>query len=314
MGQIISSFCCFEGMKKKSAKAPDHGRYHEVRYTHLQPPPEGSLPLLGHLSIGVPEENKAKLFYADLLGCPKQPSGQLSVAVGASQLVLPVGPNAERWPGEIRLWVEDLRETNDMLHMLGPTLGTNLLQDYNEGVDFGTYEMLVKCPFGANGFRVAEAPAERAAALRTLFPEPGPNDRRSNVLALVDAMYMVPKGCGMVETAAHFYEQALGGCVTKRSNTFCIVHFSPSKDLHQTLKFIEDPQGTSGSGSVCIYLATREAFKSAFEKCEVVGSPAWGSADAAYEFHVKSHEGKPLPLEHIIRWVKHPACVLQGQS
>lgn len=313
MGQMLGAFCggCFEGVK---TKAPDQSRYHEVAYTHLHPAPEGSLCLLGGISIEVPDEKKAKLFYSDLLGCPKTDSDVLSVTVGASRIVCPAASQAYAWPGEVRIWVEDLRETNDMLHMLGPTLGTDLLQDFTQGVDFGMYEMLVLCPFNANSFRVAETPANRAAALRTLFPPTAAGQRRTNVLALVDAVHYVPKGMGLVETVAHFYEQALSGTVTKRSNTFCIVHFSPSKDLHQTLKFIEDPKkGSSGAGSVCIYLATHEAFKSAFEKAEVVGDLPWVVADGTCEFHVKTHAGKPLPLEHVIRWTKHKECILKSQ-
>mmetsp|Transcript_80216 Transcript_80216/g.235964 ORF Transcript_80216/g.235964 Transcript_80216/m.235964 type:complete len:311 (+) Transcript_80216:103-1035(+) len=310
MGQLCAP--CFGGLMNQG-KVPNRGHYGEVRYTHMQPPPEGSLHFLGSIRMEVPDEEKAKLFYSDLLGCTKVQSGELRMCAGASRIILPMGQSAYKWPGEIRFWVEDLRETNDMLHMMGPTLGTELLQDFAEGVDWGNYEMLIHCPFNVNHIRVAESPPDRALALRRLFAPPAEGERRTNVLALMDAVHKVPMGSGMVDTVAQFYSHGLQGSVTKISSTFCIAHFSPSKDLHQTLKFMEDTGGLSGAGAVCIYLGSEESFKAAFERCEAVGSPSWGVVSAHYEFRVKTHDGKPLPLEHIVRWTGHPDCTLQSQ-
>lgn len=294
--------------------------------------PEGSFLLLGFISLAVPELDAARLYYIEAMKMrPELRTEELRAAFGPSEIRAPVRENQapQRWPGDIRVWVEDLRDTVDMFNMLGHTLGLDLVHEFTRSVDGGEYVVRIKCPFRTNWLIVCEAPRPLLPSLKLLAPlalpshqPPQQKARRLNSLALSDATIVLSEK-GMAEQAARFYEKILLGQVTQAPGR-CVVHFAPAAGLHQTLTFKEDHASApplQNLGALCLYVKDSEQFRAVFDNCLHAGiltglQRTWLQAERACEFHVRScfdpqSSKDVVPMEHIVRHPGHSECPRQ---
>lgn len=297
---------------------------------HLTPAPEGSLMLLGHISLGVPDLEAVRLYYTEglkmgiSLKCRPE-TGELRVNAGPSQLrfALSEGQEPQRWPGEIKVWVEDIRSTADMFNMMGRLLGADLVHELGKSSSGGEYALRLKCPFRKNWVSVSEAPHAWVSRLRQIGSDPSSCEteyppKQTNALAIVDAVVYVHR-LAVVEAAGRFYEHFLMGKVTMFKDG-CYVHFAPGDCLHQTLTFREEPSAPAlvNLGTVCIYLRTKQKFHLVFVRCQKAGilqppDSDWEEVQLACEFRVRccfDPETKQdvIPMAHVIRFDGHWDC------
>lgn len=145
---------------------------------HLQPAPPGSLLMLGYISLHVPDADLARRFYTgglDFRRSPKEEDGrEVRVNGGLSQFSLPVRSDlaAQRWPGYIRLWVKDCRETMQAVRRFGSTRREMLLKEISQPAAGGQFRITVRDVFDANEFQIEDAPATRMAAWMALSADP----------------------------------------------------------------------------------------------------------------------------------------------
>lgn len=304
---------------------------------HIDAAPEGSLLLLGHISLDVADVDGARTFLTAGLGLSHATHGQdfSHSAAGPSQLRLSRGPEGhdpglgQVWPGELWFWVEDIRPTTDMLNMLGQTLGTDLVTEYREALSGGEYSLRLKCAFATSGILATEAPNGWAPRLRAITAQENPG----NALALIEARVILPRR-GQVEAVARFYEQIFSAKVSRHHVVYdgraevgsCTVHFGPGPGLHQGLSFLAEA-GTvtpsSNLASLCIYLRSTQEFRLTFLRCRNAGllldghvaGARWPEAEEACEFWISGiidpvTQTMVLPMKHIIRSASHAQCPL----
>mmetsp|Transcript_46327 Transcript_46327/g.83584 ORF Transcript_46327/g.83584 Transcript_46327/m.83584 type:complete len:359 (+) Transcript_46327:58-1134(+) len=310
---------------------------------HLQDPPEGSLMLLGHISLAVPDLEREQIYYVDGLSLGESQAekpGELWVNLGPSQIRLSQSTgDAQKWPGEIRIWVEDIRATTDMFNMLGRTLGTDIIGEMKEAIFGGEFSLKMHDPSYTNWIIVSEAPWGWAPKIRAIESDPSKHEleypaKTKNALCLSDAVVFLPKR-EQIEGAARFYDHFLGAQLTKkysvydyqaRMDTF-MVHFGPGDRLHQTLTFKSDKdiQIPGNLASVCIYLISKSRFHLAFAKCKknglltVESAKPFEEVEAECEFSITGiidpqNGSSILPLKHIFRLARHPECPIHHYS
>jgi len=296
---------------------------------HVRAAPKDSLPLLGHIELAVPKLEDAKLFWMEGLGCGETynpTTGQLWAHLGPSQIRLHQG-TASRWPGEIRVWVEDIRAVADMLNMLGRTLDTKIVEEMREARTGGEYAALLHDAAQMNKVEASEAPSGWAKALRSIGQ--GPSSK--NGLALSDAMIFLPKRT-QIQGVARFYEHYIGSVITKKYAVYeaqalmdiCMVHFGPGPKLHQTLTYKADVRYVvpSSLASVCIYVVDHVQFHLVYVKCKASGllsadcsKRTWEEIESGNEFTITGvmdpqDHSIVIALPHIIRTRDHPECPL----
>lgn len=300
---------------------------------HVRSAPKDSLPLLGHIDLAVPKLEDAKLFWMEGLGCGEtyNPStGQLWAHMGPSQIRFHEG-NATTWPGEIRVWVEDIRAVADMLNMLGRTLDTKIVEEMREARTGGEYAALLHDAARKNKVEASEAPSGWGPAIWRIASGPP----CKNALALSDAIIHLPKRT-QVQGVARFYEHYIGSAITKKYAVYeaqalmdiCMVHFGPGSKLHQTLTYKADLRYTvpSNLASVCIYVVDHVQFHLVFAKCKSSGllSPncskkSWEEIESHKEFTITGvmdpqDHSIVIALPHIIRTKDHPECPLSAPA
>lgn len=308
---------------------------------HIQDPPADSLMLLGHISLSVPNMEDAKLYYVDGIGLgesQRENPGQLRANLGPSQLRLSSSGSSapERWPGEIRVWVEDIRSTADTFNMLGRTLGTDIVAEMKEATTGGEFAMKLHDPGHLNFVLVSEAPYGWAKKLRAIHADPSKHElgfpvKTKNALAMIDALVALPDR-DKIEGTARFYEHFFAAAPTKKYQVYeaqarmdiCQVHFAPGAGLHQTLtyKCEKGSQIPSSLGSVCIYLRNKSRFHLTYAKAkkfdilaEATKVKTWEQIESACEFEIArifdpQKSCTVLPLRHIVRFSQHPECPL----
>merc|ERR1719215_729554 len=127
---------------------------------------------------------------------------------------------------------------------------------------------------------MTEAPKDRKEEILKIGCESC--SMKSNVLALSD-LSIKCKTRADTQLFGQFYKHFFGAAITYLQYS-CMVHFSPGKELHQTLTFKEDPSVPpyTNLGSFCFYLASTQALHLAYVKCKAAGiveSPAtWEEA------------------------------------
>ncbi|CAE7501557.1 Igfals [Symbiodinium natans] len=222
-------------------KAPEWYRRlvagHNDQDVHQQPAPAGSFFLLGHVTLSVPDADEAHLFYNRGLGMDEdQKEEELRFSAGPSQIRALIRPSEEPqlWPGELRLWVEDMRETADMLNIMNHQLNQLLLDEMLESESGGEYAIRLKDPSRSNFLLVSEAPAGFSDQIRAIPASEGLAP--SNVVGLSAAVVRL-KNRDQVAGAADFYEKILGAAVTRKYAVYerraqvdsFVVHFSPGE-------------------------------------------------------------------------------------
>jgi len=295
---------------------------------HQQTAPEGSLYLLGHVSLAVPDQEVAKLYWTAGIGMvDRARSEEVQVDCGLSQVHCPLKEGApQQWPGELRFWVQDIRKNTDNFNMLGRTLDTKLVKELVPSTSGGEYALEMNCPFHTNTFQLSEAPYGFAEKLQKLLPY-----TKSNVLCLSDALVLLPTR-ELVSGAGLFYEKILAAKVTRKYAIYerqaqvesCQVHFGAGEGLHQTITFKCDKTcpPLSNLGSLCIYLNDHQSFHLAFARCKkagLIGSQTWEDTEKAYEFHAAAVVNPDslasiMPMQHIIRYSSHPECPVPVHS
>ena len=302
---------------------------------HVRSAPRDSLPLLGHIDVAVPKLEDAKLFWMEGLGCGEtynSSTGQLWAHLGPSQIRFHEG-NPTAWPGEIRVWVEDIRAVADMLNMLGRTLDTKIVEEMREARTGGEYAALLHDPGRKNRVEASEAPSGWAGPLRKVTSQKSAVASK-NALALSDAMIYLPKRT-LIQGAARFYEHYIGTAITKKYAVYeaqalmdiCMIHFAPGAKLHQTLTYKADVKYTvpSNLASVCIYAVDHVQFHLVFAKCKASGllstdcsQKTWEEIESKNEFTIRGvmdpqDHSMVIALPHIIRTREHSECPLPPQ-
>ncbi|CAE7663389.1 RAD5B [Symbiodinium pilosum] len=306
------------------------------RDVHSQPAPKDSLPLLGHIDLTVPKLVDAKDYWVNGLGAIesyRESVGELWAHLGPSQIRMSEG-SVHKWPGEIRIWVEDIRSVADMLNMLGRTLDTKLVLEMREATTGGEYAALLHDPGHVNKVQASEAPSGWAGAIRAIPSGLTGNHGAKNALALSEAVVLLPKR-EQIQGAARFYDHFIGSAITKKYQVYeaqalmdtFMVHFAPGPKLHQTLTYKADKTCVvPGSlASVCFYVKDHVQFHLIYAKCKSAGilRPAdaekqWEEVEAQHEFTItgvldpQSHS-MVLALQHVIRSPDHPECPLKAR-
>ncbi|CAK9062135.1 Uncharacterized protein SCF082_LOCUS32429 [Durusdinium trenchii] len=247
---------------------------------HVRSAPKDSLPLLGHIELTVPKLEDAKLFWMEGLGCDETYNAstrELWAHLGPSQVRFKEGSSSTSWPGEIRIWVEDIRSVADMLNMLGRTLDTKIVEEMREARTGGEYAALLHDPGLKNKIEASEAPGGWSAALRQIPIGLSAQAKKKNALAISDAVVHLPTRT-QIQGVARFYDHYIGSAITKKYAVYeaqalmdiCIIHFAPGAKLHQTLTYKADKRYTvpSSLSSVCIYMKDHGQFHLAYAKCK----------------------------------------------
>mmetsp|Transcript_13422 Transcript_13422/g.36118 ORF Transcript_13422/g.36118 Transcript_13422/m.36118 type:complete len:346 (+) Transcript_13422:77-1114(+) len=297
---------------------------------HTKPAPKGSKLLLGYISLEVPNVEDMRLYASVGMGAGtslKQGDNECRANFGPSQLIFPYGREAQTWPGEITAWVEDIRDTTDKFNMLGRTIGIDLVLSLDKALTGGEYQMKLLDPKHVNSFNVTEAPQGWAPTIRAIPHDPSTTDveyppTKLNALAIIDALVLVPSRRHL-NGAYKFYSHFLMDSTIEPAGPTQYeiqVHFGPGEGLHQTLTFREDAaaQPFRNLGTLCIYFRERHKFVLAYSKCKAGGilkepAPSRERVDETCEFRVRCiHDPEErcdlVPLEHVIRWSKHPDC------
>mmetsp|Transcript_13101 Transcript_13101/g.35844 ORF Transcript_13101/g.35844 Transcript_13101/m.35844 type:complete len:404 (-) Transcript_13101:84-1295(-) len=318
--------CCFDFLLPKNA--PDWyvrklgGRSGASGDCHERPAPSGSLLALGHVSLAVPDGPLARAFYETGLGfnmSSHSSANEIRLNAGPSQLWLHVkeGQEADRWPGEIRVWVDNIQTTYDLMAVTDGSLGTKLVSEYSRGVNGGEFSIMIIDPFLKTFFQMTEAPTGRKESIQKIGGES--SSWKSNVIAISD-LSIKCRNRSETQLLAEFYKHFFGAAITIEQYS-CMVHFSPGRELHQTLTFKEDPSipPATNLGSFCFYLVSKQALHLAFVKCAAAGiveSPStWEEAERSLEFVLKGmidpSSGKILlPLRNIVRCAGHLDCLV----
>ncbi|CAK9066083.1 unnamed protein product [Durusdinium trenchii] len=302
---------------------------------HVRSAPKDSLPLLGHIELTVPKLEDAKLFWMEGLGCDETYNAstrELWAHLGPSQVRFKEGSSSTSWPGEIRIWVEDIRSVADMLNMLGRTLDTKIVEEMREARTGGEYAALLHDPGLKNKIEASEAPGGWSAALRQIPIGLSAQAKKKNALAISDAVVHLPTRT-QIQGVARFYDHYIGSAITKKYAVYeaqalmdiCIIHFAPGAKLHQTLTYKADKRYTvpSSLSSVCIYMKDHGQFHLAYAKCKTsdllsieCSKKSWEEIESQKEFLITGvmdpqDHSMVLRLPHILRTLDHPECPLR---
>lgn len=310
---------------------------------HLQDPPDGSLLLLGHINLSVRNLDDAKIYFITGLDCGEstmEKAGEVWANIGPSQIRLSQGQQDTKFPGEIKIWIEDIRTTADQFNMLGRTLGTDLVAEMREAVTGGEFSTLLHDPVHVNKYHCFEAPWGWAEKLRAIPADTSKHQlqyppKTKNTLAIVDA-YVKLKDRGSIAGAARFYEHFLNAKLTKKYSVYdrqaqmdkFHVHFAPGTGFHQTMTF-QAMKGTdipNNLASVCIYIRDKANFRLTFAKCKnnglldvVSNDKSWKEVEDECEFVLKGvvdpdNNAMVLAMRHYVRFLEHPECPLCAAS
>eukprot|EP00931_Biecheleriopsis_adriatica_P033399 TRINITY_DN19390_c0_g1_i1.p1 TRINITY_DN19390_c0_g1~~TRINITY_DN19390_c0_g1_i1.p1 ORF type:complete len:387 (-),score=72.91 TRINITY_DN19390_c0_g1_i1:446-1606(-) len=315
---------------------------------HQQAPPFGSFFLLGFVSLSVPDDEKVRVFYWH--GCGMSDisvPGEFRAEIGASQIRMPVNTGSEPqvWPGELRLWVKDIRETQDQFNSVNHVLNELLDDEKVQAMAGGEFASRYKDPFHKNFVLLSEAPEGFAEKLHMICAERDrvsmargvplgkvPPQGAGNALCLIEAQVAL-RDRALVAAAGDFYEKMLGAKVTRKMTVYerqaivdtATLHFGPSPDLHQTMVFEYDPvraTPNSNLGSICFYVCEESLFRLAFVKCKLagqVGDQTWERVKKTCEFTLPAiidpvTKSEILSIKHVIRHSTHPECPLEGKE
>lgn len=301
---------------------------------HVLPAPPDSALLIGYLSLAVPDLQMTENYWVDGgfaagRSIHELKGEEVRTNFGPSQIRFPIKPGepAQKWPGEVTFWVEDIRQTTDLFYMLGRTLGTDVVNEYKKATTGGEFMLKIYDPWHRNFFLATEAPRGWAQKVRAIGHDISEGDvacptKTSNSLAIIDATVFVKSRDDMLG-AARFYNHFLmvpstGGGPTEY---FTQMHFGPGEGLHQTLTFRQDASASySDLGSICLYIKDRHKFVLALARCAAVGilmDPTKSKEDKQREgeFRVRGIINPDtrediVPLVHLIRHASHPECPL----
>mmetsp|Transcript_60531 Transcript_60531/g.131161 ORF Transcript_60531/g.131161 Transcript_60531/m.131161 type:complete len:344 (-) Transcript_60531:74-1105(-) len=302
--------------------------------SHLEPAPEGSLHLLGHISLSVPELDKPIFYWVENgfeagRSVDEVAGQELRVNVGASQLRFPLRPgaDAQSWPGTITLWVDDIRRTTDMFNVVQCQLGRVLVSEYTQSESGGEYALKLEDPFGRPFLKVSEAPSGYADKIRKLGRGACRGDTESapkefNLVAINDVSVPVPSRQvmdGVVRFYNHFLLAGVKGAGPSQYSV--ALHFGPGDGLHQTLTFRQDPTGSlKNMGEICMYVAEHHQFVRAYARCKsanlLLDPKDREEVDRACEFKIKGiydpdRSEVIIALPHVIRHSGHPECPIR---
>eukprot|EP00443_Scrippsiella_acuminata_P031046 CAMPEP_0115292538 /NCGR_PEP_ID=MMETSP0270-20121206/65187_1 /TAXON_ID=71861 /ORGANISM="Scrippsiella trochoidea, Strain CCMP3099" /LENGTH=374 /DNA_ID=CAMNT_0002709973 /DNA_START=18 /DNA_END=1142 /DNA_ORIENTATION=+ len=221
---------------------------------------------------------------------------------------------AQQWPGNFSLWVDDVRCPYDTFSSVRRQFTRDLTVDTFEPHFAGEQGLEIRDPWAKNRFSVEEAPPHLSDALRSCGPKPALG-QTFNTLAVINVQYVV-KAATAIAAISKFYSTYLQAA-TDETPSSCTVHFSPVKDFHQTLTFVHDEAQppSSGPGVICMYTRTEEQFSKAFKACS--GKPGFSGTSVAHgEFKLgfcfDPASGQAVaPLKHVIRSPTHPECPVQ---
>eukprot|EP00913_Durusdinium_trenchii_P015028 g14094.t1 len=152
------------------------------------------------------------------LGCDETYNAstrELWAHLGPSQVRFKEGSSSTSWPGEIRIWVEDIRSVADMLNMLGRTLDTKIVEEMREARTGGEYAALLHDPGLKNKIEASEAPGGWSAALRQIPIGLSAQAKKKNALAISDAVVHLPTRT-QIQGVARFYDHYIGSAITKK--------------------------------------------------------------------------------------------------
>lgn len=352
MGQSVSN--AVSGGKRLRADCGERGCWSAVLYpkvapewyrklisgagsgdVHLQPPPAGSLLLLGGVNLVVPEEERGVIYWTGGIGAGRsiheETGRELRLNIGPSQVRLDVQPGAQAqsWPGEVHIWVEDIRTTTDMFNMAANALHSpGIVGEYKKAETGGEFMLKLKGPHGTDDapytkgyWCVSEAPGGWPERLRAIGHDPSTSDTTLNPLAIVDATVLVPRRA-VLEGVCRFYQHYLLADMRPPGPTsyHAQVHFAPGAGLHQTLTYREDPGAPpySNIGSLTLYMGDHSKFIRAFARCKQGGILCDPEVDArgTHEFRVRGCQDPQscsmmVPMVHVVRFSAHPDCPLE---
>jgi len=301
---------------------------------HQTAAPEGSLLLLGHLTLSVPALEDWEIYWQKSGLCAGQSQRQetgkeVRANVGSSQFRFVLDPTkkAQRWPGPITIWVDDMRQPTDMFHMLGKTLGTDLVREYMQVEDGGEFMLKIWDPSRQSHLKLCEAPEGFAERIRAIGRDPSTSDPKVlNPLCISDVQVNVPSQASM-EGVVRFYHEFLlapfGAIRDPGPREYQVVlHFGPGDGLHQTLTFKQDSECSYANiGSICIYIEDQSKFVRAYAHCKTNGvlSDPNLSVDEVRrtsEFGIRAivdpqTKQEIIPLKHVIRHMDHEECPIK---
>jgi len=365
MGKVLSCDCFdFLMPSPEASKAAYYGNSKDV---HSQPAPDGSLLLIGYISLQMPRKTPTRTFYGSGFGLPQTSRNpkELRFSVGPTQLRFPImseeteeeadatlqhdGFNketgyldlmenvkrcdpffyqgkdhannerrlgdyseAQQWPGDFNLWVDDVRNPYDKFNLLKSQYPRDLIVETFEPKFAGEQGLVIRDPWAKNFFRTEEAPPGAAETIRGCCASG--DGQSSNTLAVIGVQYRL-RSSQAIAAIARFYTECLQAAVDEKPDS-CVVHFAPTKGFHQTLTFMQDAQVQSSGnpGVICMYASTDEQFRKAFEACSQKPGFSGGSL-ASGEFELSAcvdpKSGQAVvPLKHVIRSPKHAECPL----
>lgn len=310
---------------------PQEAPAHFQSFNHFPEAPAGSLLLLAHIALEAHDGTQP--FYAEGLGngCSEDRKGNvgpyLCVHAGVTQLHLyPSGQPqrlAQIWPGHIYCWADDISALHDGCQSVCPSA----IEEVHRFTDEKAIDALVlQDPEAMNQFVINQAPRGGCLELIKGLGSQLPGRKTGNLLAILDATHLIAPGTG--EALKRCYEHFLGSAVSWKKGGYAL-NFSLGHALQQTLTFIEDSSvplvaqdqlGKAHVPEICIYMASLDAFRTAFERCADAGllcgtSGSWSDVEKASEFRFSScldPETREVVLElrHVVRVAQHANCPL----
>jgi len=261
----------------------------------------------------------------------KQRDGEeIRANLGPSQLRFPLaaGAKAQRWPGEITIWVDDIRQTTDHFNMLGNTLGTDIVNELTAAESGGEFMLKLKDPFRRSLIKVTEAPVGYGEKIRKLGHDVSVGDEQYppkvfNPLAISDVKVFVPSREVML-SVVRFYKHYLLVPMKAAGPTEyqVILHLGPGQGLHQTVTFVQDPNANfMDIGSMCVYVCDKATFARSFARCKrggiLSGTTDLHEAERSCEFQISCMQDPEtnstvIPLQHVVRSSNHPECPLSA--
>eukprot|EP00931_Biecheleriopsis_adriatica_P068902 TRINITY_DN42795_c0_g1_i1.p1 TRINITY_DN42795_c0_g1~~TRINITY_DN42795_c0_g1_i1.p1 ORF type:complete len:402 (-),score=47.95 TRINITY_DN42795_c0_g1_i1:5-1210(-) len=282
-----------DGASMKRYRARVEGQHADD--IHLLPAPENSLLMLGFISLRVPDEEQARLFYTDGLDFRRSPKEEswheVRVNGGLSQFRLDFsdpGASAQRWPGIFRLWVKDVREHNELMRKFGGIRGSGGgIKEVMEAAA-GEYKLKVEDVFNANVFYIEEAPVRMRGSLQSMTADPFGNKVSQDHCYICLSEFShddnpVPLACNHM-----FHESCIKDWLNRsRSCPVCKVRVDGSTAFTNVLAIIEvtflvPMPGSAGSiarfyrQNLCAAAEVKPATAPGCQQCIVHLSPAEG--------------------------------------
>jgi hypothetical protein len=276
----------------------------------------------------VPNADDGWNFWKDGMGAGasiEHPEYELRANFGPTQIRLQLCASdgeASSWPGEIRVWVNDIRDPLDKFYMLGNTIGKTIVDELVQPVHGGELAMKLHDPFRGIHVIVTEAPTDMVPDLQDLprdacehdldYPPP-----KKQALAIFDAILDVPN-YNMLEGIVRFYNHFLMTEVQPpgQKDQQVMLHFGPADILHQTITFrVTDRAEYRNLGKVGMYLHTKQKFHLCFVRTKGAGllldNTTWDEAQANGEYRMRAiqdpqSKSELIPLIHVIRSPLHP--------